>query len=180
MEWIRLVLDVLILGVWLLYAQLFYKSWKSSRTPRLLIGVSSDSKEEDIVYLTNLSEKTIHIDEIQVRDSQNTCTNITALKYELENREKSGSLMENSYQGPLAPGSLREIRGLSQFLHRFSKKSGEVTVCALGVYSEEFRHVGFKRKLSYEKEEGRTRLKAKDSTQTIKAQFKSGIWESQL
>ncbi len=175
-----MVLDILILGVWLLYAQLFYKSWKSSRTPRLLIGVSSDSKGEDVVYLTNLSEKTIHVDEIQVRDSKNSCTNITALKNELENREKSESLMENSYQGPLAPGSLREIRGVGPFIDRFSENQGEITLCALGVYSEEFRHVGFKRKLSYEKKEGKIRLQAKNPTQTIEAQFKSGIWESKL
>lgn len=155
----ELLLSFAMLVVWIVYAHLFYRSWRLQRRPRLLIGISFDKKRQPLIYLTNMSEKTIHIEKVGLIAKPHTATvepefvDLTDRKGQWENvcleDAKIKGINDFSYQGPIKPGNVRIVHSvvsaLEEARQRFGETPKEFEFRAIGLYTSEYSSFGCSR-----------------------------------
>lgn len=183
LEWITANADLInvfanlgMLGIWAFYLQMLYSSFSRDRRPRLLITRGMRSDLEARCLVTNMSRDTIFIRSILVVLE----TGAGELRYpvteieEIENTGASGDIKQQTRQGPIASGAMRDLGSFSAIVtHVLDYKGPDnppgphngweglkaFTVYIIGVYGPDEVSIGAKRAYDLGDDDGILKLK---------------------
>lgn len=182
LEWITANADLInvfanlgMLGIWAFYLQMLYSSFSRDRRPRLLItrGMRSDLDARCLV--TNMSRDTIFIRSILVvleTGSGELRYPVTEIE-EIENTGNAGEIKQQTRQGPIESGAMRDLGSFSAIVTHVLDYKGPndppgphngwegltaFTVYIIGVYGPDEDSIGAKRAYDLVEKDGETRL----------------------
>ncbi|MCE7029723.1 hypothetical protein [Jiella avicenniae] len=182
LEWITANADLInvfanlgMLGIWAFYLQMLYSSFSRDRRPRLLItrGLRSDLDSRCLV--TNMSRDTIFIRSIIVVLE----TQAGELRYpvteieEIENTGDSGNIKQQTRQGPIESGAMRDLGSFSAIVTHVLDYKGPndppgphndweglkgFSIYVIGVYGPDEISIGAKRSYDVGQDDGNMKL----------------------
>ncbi|NDW07425.1 hypothetical protein [Jiella pacifica] len=183
LEWITKNADLInvfanlgMLGIWAFYLQMLYSSFSRDRRPRLLITRGMRSDLEARCLVTNMSRDTIFIRSIIVVLE----TGAGELRYpvteieEIENTGDAGDIKQQTRQGPIESGAMRDLGSFSAIVTHVLDYKGPndppgphngwdglkaLTVYIIGVYGPDEISIGAKRAYDLAEEDGILKLK---------------------
>jgi hypothetical protein len=136
MEWIASHSDVLnvilnagMLLVWVVYAQLFFLSWRRGKLPVLLISATTTRDLQGECLVCNMAEQSCFIEAVGVclrsdgSDEQTIFLN--DIRGRLKEGEETGRLDEWTLQGPLEPGQMVSLGSFRELTVRTRNRTSE-------------------------------------------------------
>ncbi len=151
-----------MLGIWAFYLQMLYSSYSRDRRPRLLITRGLRSNLEARCLVTNMSRDTIFIRSIIVvleTGAGEVRYPVTEIE-EIENTGDSGNIKQQTRQGPIESGAMRDLGSFSAIVTHVLDYKGPndppgphndweglngLTIYVIGVYGPDEVSIGAKR-----------------------------------
>ncbi|MGO1462210.1 MAG: hypothetical protein ACTHYN_09705 [Marinobacter sp.] len=163
--------------IWLVYAQLLYLGFRRQRSPRLIINRGRNKNINALCLISNMSAEAIFIEYIiaELKTSEGTITmDVTDFEQEYDEgdedpegkrgrstlNQRSISVMNNTWQGPLESGGFLHIGTFSELIQRLAGDEGirmqenvpegdleftRLTLRLIGIYGPENMPIGAER-----------------------------------
>ena len=174
-ELINVLANLGMLGIWAFYLQMLWSSFIRDRRPRLLITRGMRSSLEARCLVTNMSRDTIFIRSIIVVLE----TRGGELRYpvteieEIEDTGDSGDIKQQTRQGPIASGAMRDLGSFAAIVTHVLDYTGPgdppgphndwdglkaFTIYIIGIYGPDEISIGAKRSYDVVDRDGQIKL----------------------
>ena len=109
---LTVVANFTMVGVWVIYLQLFWKSYRRQLQANILITPGAGTGLEARCLISNMSAEAIHIEAIFLvleREGERWSTALTTLHRVREDEDAEDQVERAMHQGPLQPGAFVDV-----------------------------------------------------------------------
>ncbi|MEX0406781.1 hypothetical protein ABGN05_14010 [Aquibium sp. LZ166] len=125
-EELNLAANWLMVGIWLVYLQVFLRNFRRQTLPKIVINRAAGSSLDAACFVSNMSSEAIYIERVIVRIKAGECTlactvtDFAIAEGEVENADPK----QRTFQGTLSPGQYSSLGKFDDLIGMVAKRTG--------------------------------------------------------
>lgn len=125
-EWLGVVANWTMVAIWVVYLQVFLRSFRRQTLPKIVINRAAGSSLGAACFVSNMSSDAIYIEsvivDVRIEDHSLVCT-VTDFEF-LDGKEGSADPKLRTFQGPLPPSQYTSLGTFGELLETTARRTG--------------------------------------------------------